>query len=152
MTTKIIITENAIIEAAPSKVYGIMRDYQVGHPAILPKSFFKRLILHEGGTGAGTVFTVEAEVFGQKSSLTMHVDEPQPGVVLREQSPKGDLVTTFTFEPVDNGTRTRLTLYTEQTPSAGLKGWVERFMNPRILRGVYQEELALINAYVQNRP
>lgn len=143
------ITESAIINAAPSKVYAVLSDYHVGHPAILPKSFFKSLTVDEGGKGAGTVFTVVAEVFGTKSVVQMKVDEPKPGVVLREGTLKGDVVTTFTLEPVDNGTRTSLTIYTEQITSSGLRGFVERLLNPHVLRGVYRQELANVNEYVQ---
>ena len=37
------------------------------------------LTVNEGGVGAGTVFTAEAEVMGSKSVVKMRVDEPQPG-------------------------------------------------------------------------
>lgn len=39
--------------------------------------------------------------------------------------------------------------YTEQILSPGLKGVIERLLNPRILRGVYRQELANINQYTQ---
>ncbi len=79
MSEPLKITESAIINATPSKVYVGLTDYRVGHPAILPKSFFKSLTVNEGGVGAGTVFTAEAEVMGSKSVVKMRVDEPQPG-------------------------------------------------------------------------
>jgi len=44
-----------------------------------------------------------------------------PGVVLREGTFNGDVVTTFTFEPLDNGTRTRLTILYRADTFTGLE-------------------------------
>jgi len=146
--TTLVITESAIIDAPPSKVYAILSDYHVGHAAVLPKEFFTQMTVEQGGQGTGTIITVQMSVYGSKSTLRMAVDEPQPGVVLREKSLTSDLVTTFTFEPLDDGTRTRLTLYTTQSTATGFRGLMERVMNPPITRRIYRKELALINDYV----
>lgn len=149
MAANIIIRESAVIHAAPSKVYDIIRDYRVSHPAILPTSLFKKLTVLEGGVGEGTVFTVETETLGQRNTMTMRVTEPKRGEVLREQTTDGKLFTDFIFEPLDGGAHTRLTFHTEQVSAGGLRGWVERLLMPRLLRGVYIQELKNIDAYAQ---
>ena len=47
------VTGIARIDAPAAKVYGILADYHVGHPSILPPAF-RNLIVEEGGVGAGT--------------------------------------------------------------------------------------------------
>lgn len=47
-----------VIDAPPDRVYALIADYRSGHPRILPKAYFKELVVEQGGVGAGTVVRV----------------------------------------------------------------------------------------------
>ena len=142
----------ARVQAPPERVYGIIADYHVGHPAILPKQFTS-LDVEAGGTGAGTVIRCEMRVLGQKQVFRAAVTEPQPGRVLVETIIEGDpLVTTFTVEPADSGRACDVTISSVIEQKPGLRGTIERFLSPRILEPIYREELRLLNEYAKGRP
>lgn len=130
-----------MIPATPNHVYGIISDYHEGHQAILPRKYFDEMVVLEGGQGAGTRITVEMTVMGVKAFYDMKVTEPEPGRVLQEQDNKLGVITTFTVEPRHNGSHSHVTIATEMTASPGVKGWIEKWMNPPIMRRIYHEEL-----------
>lgn len=131
------------IDAPIEVLYNLVSDYQVGHPAILPPNYFKKLTVESGGNGAGTVARAEMDVMGSKRSFVLRVSEPVPGRVLVEEDSVSGTVTRFVFDPLDDG-RTRVTIATEARTTAGLRGFLERLMNPSITRRIYHEELALL--------
>lgn len=131
------------INAPAATIYALLADYHQGHPTILPKQF-TRLTVKEGGIGAGTVFEAEIVAMGSKRIFTMHVTEPEAGRVLAETDPKTGTVTTFTVEPLADGTQSRVTIATELKTGGGLMGFIERLTSPSFLRRVYQDELRLI--------
>ena len=45
---------SAVVPASPDVVYKIIADYCHGHPGILPREYFRKVEVLEGGTGAGT--------------------------------------------------------------------------------------------------
>lgn len=137
----IVVTEARDVAAPPRAVHAVFADYRVAHPAILPKRAFLSLVVEKGGTGAGTIFRLEMKAFGAKRTMRAEVTEPEPGRRLVETDLDTGLRTTFGFEPLDGGARTRVTLRTEWT-TPGLRGWLERRFAPRFLRKVYAEELA----------
>ena len=140
-----------IIDAPPDQVYAIISDYHAGHPAILPSRYFTDLAVTEGGQGEGTAVTVHMKIFGVKALLNLVVSEPEPGRVLVEEDKSAGVVTTFTLEPVDDGERTRLTISTDARTSPGVKGLMERVVNPAISRKIYREELQQLARVVQER-
>ncbi len=137
-----------IVPASPDVVYGVLSDYEVGHPAILPKAF-KELRVTKGGQGAGTEFYTKMMVFGVTQEYNMVVTEPEPGHILTEEDPTLGTKTNFIFEAVENGQACRLTFQTDMPLSNGLAGWFEKKMNPPITKRVYKEEMENIKAYVQ---
>lgn len=136
------------IPAPPEKVYAVIADYRVGHPAILPKAF--TLHLESGGTGAGTVFRLDTRFLGKTQSARMAVTEPEPGRLLVESTEDDALVTKFIFEPIAGGTR--VTFSTVGPVRGGILGSVERWLVVRFLRRIYAEELGNLAAYVAARP
>ena len=137
-----------IINARPEEVYAVFRDYRVSHPAVLPKPFFEYLTVHEGGLGAGTKFTAGMNVYGNKSTFSATVSEPEPGRVILEKDDDERLVTHFIMDPVENGKKTNVTLRTKAQTSGGLKGLFERMMMPSILRTMYKQELTNVGEYI----
>lgn len=132
--------------AAPAAViYAILSDYHTGHPSVLPPQYFKSLVVEEGGVGAGTVVRVDMEVMGVKQAYRLVVTEPEPGRVLAEADAAAGTATRFVLEPLGND-RTRLTISTTMRTSGGLRGRLERWLNPPIMRRIYSEELERIEA------
>lgn len=135
------VQESAIIDAPADRLYNILADYHQGHPSILPKRYFKRLDVLEGGQGAGTVIRVEMSALGTTAQYTMTVSEPQPGRILQEEDPTAGVVTTFTVEPLDDGARSRVTIATEARTPSGPRGWLEKLVTPPVSRRIYRQEL-----------
>ena len=141
----------ARIPAPAAHVYGIIADYNVGHPAILPKQFTS-LTVEQGGRGAGTVIRCEMRVLGRTQVFRAAVTEPQPGRVLVETIIEGDpLVTTFTVEPAADGGACDVTISSLIQGKPGLRGMIERLLSPKILEPMYREELRLLNQYATGR-
>jgi len=144
MPTKYRVEASAHIDAPPARVYGIIADYRVGHPSILPKPF-KNFVVEKGGTGAGTTIRFEVHAFGTVTRFRAIVTEPDPGRVLVETNIEPtESPTTFTVVPGANG-GTDVTFLTEATTSRdGLGGVIERFLSKRFLQKLYTQELALL--------
>jgi hypothetical protein len=140
-----------VIDASPAAVYAILSDYRVGHPAILPKQYFKELTVKEGGQGAGTVIDIRMEVMGKELRFHQTVSEPEPGRVLMESETDGSIVTTFTLDPINNGNQTRVTIATNAKPSPGITGVIERILNPIVQRRMYTEELHILADYAHSQ-
>jgi hypothetical protein len=147
---EILVSETAVLRAAPEVVYAIFADYVDAHPRVLPRPPFGDLVVERGGIGAGTRFRVEGLERGKMRSLTCEVTEPQPGRVLVESDVASDLVTTFTVEPSDGGRDARVTISTRWT-RGGVRGFVERMLAPRILRPVYRQELRNVEQLARER-
>lgn len=141
-----------VIEARPDKVYAILSDYRVGHPAILPKPYFTELVVEEGGQGAGTIVRVGMEVMGKAFAYRQTISEPEPGRVLKEADPAAGVFTTFTVDPLNGGTHSRVTIATDAALSPGLTGWLERVFNPPLMRRIYRQELQNLAEYVRKQP
>ncbi len=148
---KIFTEVSTLIGSTPETIYSILSDYKVGHPAILPKTFFTDYTVLEGGTGAGTLVRIGMTVLGVKQTLTLQVSEPEPGRVLQEEDKLAGVVTTFTIEPVGSGDRSQITIATHTQASPGLGGLLEQWLNPLITRRIYKKELQLLADYAQRR-
>lgn len=141
--------ESAVIDAPAERLYEIIADYHEGHPAILPTRYFTDITVEEGGQGLGTVVAVKMNVFGSKMLLNLKVTEAIPGRLLVEKDEATGTVTTFNLEPVGEG-QTRVTIATESRTSPGLRGWLEKVMNPPITRRIYREELQQLAEVAMN--
>lgn len=142
-----IVEKSAVIPAQAQKVYDLLADYHVGHPAILPKQFTKLEVL-EGGRGAGTKTRLTMKAWGQTRFMRQEVFEPEPGRVLLERDLDTDLVTTFTFKPLSEN-QTELTLKTVWQAKSGVFGWLEGQVTALAMRSMYETELQNIAAYVR---
>lgn len=133
-----------VIDAPAERVYGIVADYNHGHPSILPPKYFTGLWVEQGGVGAGTIIRFGMKVMGKEYISRAAITEPEPGRVLVETDLEGLLATTFTADPVDAG-RTRMTFSTRgRTRSGGFMGAIEKWFTLRFLPRVYADELALL--------
>jgi hypothetical protein len=146
---EIVISETAVLQAPPEVVYGIFADYHEGHPSVLPRPHFGRLVVERGGTGAGTRFTVEAREGLKMRTYRMDVTEPEPGRLLVETDTESDLVTHFRVEPAEGGA-SRMTITTRYT-RGGLRGWLEARLLPRLARPVFLREMRNAERLAQAR-
>lgn len=133
---------SATISAPAPVVYGLIADYERGHPSILPPEYFEDLVVEAGGHGAGTRIRFTMKAFGQREVSVADVTEPEPGRVLVETVQDTGIVTTFTVTPMeDGGSHVRFdTVY----PAKGVRGWFESLLVPRYLKKVYAAELQLL--------
>jgi polyketide cyclase/dehydrase/lipid transport protein len=130
------------IPAAAAVVYGIIADYRVGHPSILPPQYFENLDVLEGGQGNGTRIRFRVRAFGVRQVMHARVTEPEPGRLLVETDEATGSETRFLVDPLGAG-RSRVTFETDYR-ARGLKGWVEALLVPRYLAKVYAAELDLL--------
>src|SRR6266568_8260812 len=80
----------------------------------------------------------------------MRVDEPEPGRVLTESDTGSSLVTTWTVTPEGHGSRVRVE--TRWQGAGGVGGVFERLFAPRVLRGIYSDELGRLDRYARTTP
>ena len=132
------------IDAAPERVFDILADYRVGHPAILPTRFYTGLAVEQGGYGAGRVSRYGWRAGGGVNRARAAVTEPVPGRVLVETDLGGrGIVTTFTVTPARDG-GSQVEFATDIPSRGGPLGALERWFVRRYLRRVYAEELQLL--------
>lgn len=143
------VTASALIDAPATQIYAIFADYHEGHRAVLPTRYFTNMTVTQGGYGAGTEIDVQMQVFGAKAFYHMKVSEPEPGRVLQEEDLAAGVCTTFTVEPVHGDNHSRVTIATTMSKAPGLKGQLEAWMNPPIMRRIYREELAQLEAVLE---
>ena len=136
---------DATVDAPAALVLQIIRDFEGHHRHILPPAFSDFRVL-AGGVGAGTVTSFTTTLGGRKVHGQTVVTEPATGVV-REDVVGRDMVTTIRVQ--ERGNHAFVTIRTTWTPAGGVSGFLERRFAARMLRDVYREELALLQAYAR---
>ena len=139
--SKIHVEESLIINACAETLYGIVSDYEVGHPAILPKPM-EGLRVDKGGQGLGTEITVLVNLLGMKQSFRQRVTISEPFSLIEESNIDNDLVTRFYFDALTDG-KTKVTISTDFTP----QNFGERLFNPPLMYSMYKRELRNLAEY-----
>lgn len=135
--------------AAPAEtVYGYLSDMREHHPKFLPPAF-SDFEVERGGVGAGTVTRFKVTAGGRSREYRMEVSEPEPGRVLAESDMSSSLVTTFTVTPEDGACRVQIA--TTWEGAGGVGGFFERLFAPRVMRGIYADELERLDRYARER-
>lgn len=135
--------------AAPAdKVYGYFADMREHHPRFLPPAF-SDFRVESGGVGAGTITRFKVTAGGRTREYRMQVAEPEPGRVLTESDTASSLVTTTTVSPQDGASLVRIT--TTWDGAGGIGGFFERMFAPRVMRGIYADELERLDAYAREQ-
>src|SRR5262249_42772307 len=130
--------------------FSIIADYRTAHLAILPRSYFKKLDVLEGGIGAGTRVRGEMRVLGRRVTFEHVVSEPEPGRTLQEADVTGSSVTRFVVDAIDAGSRLWIETWFK-TEREGVPGRIERWATSAMLQRIYREELDLIERYAATR-
>lgn len=136
------------IEAPAEAVYGVIAD-QSEHAHFLPEQF-EDFRVETGGVGAGTVTTFKVNAGRRVRAYRMEISEPEPGRVLRESDTGSSLQTTFTVEP-EGASACRVQIETTWQGAGGVGGFFERTFAPRVMQGIYADELERLNAYARER-
>ena len=139
--SQIHVEATAVLNARAETLYNIVSDYEVGHPAILPKPM-EGLQVDKGGQGLGTEITVFVNMLGMKQSFRQRVTQSVPYHLIEESNIDNDLVTTFYFDALPDG-KTKVTISTDFTPA----NFGERLLNPPLMRSMYKRELQKLEAY-----
>ncbi len=147
--TELHVETERLVAAPADLVYQCIADYRVHHPRFLPPAF-SGFRVEEGGVGAGTVHSFQLTAGRRTRSYRMRVDEPEPGRVLTESDERSSLVTTFTVTPDGAGCRVRIG--TRWQGAGGVGGFFERLFAPRVLTGLYADELERLDRYVRSLP
>ena len=144
------ISARSRVGAPPERVYGILADYNTGHPSILPSAFTK-LTVEKGGVGAGTTISFELRLLGRARRYRASVTEPEPGRVLMERILDNDAVTTFRVDPGALRNESDVTITTKVMVWPGVVGQIQGFVLTWLLESLYRKELSLLRRRVKGR-
>ena len=155
---RIIVVQEGSVGAPAQLTYRLIAD-DAHHEKFLPEGISDFEVV-EGGIGAGTLHRFKVTAGGRARDSLKRVDEPEPGRVITETdqnsslggSPSGSrpteqnssLVTTFTVSPAGDGCRVRIE--TQWNGAGGIGGFFERTFAPKVMRKMYADELARLDA------
>ena len=145
---KITVVKEGAVGAPAELTYRLIADDE-HHRHILPEAFSDFEVL-EGGVGAGTLHRFKIAAGGKLREYVMRVDEPEPGRVISETDQNSSLVTTFTVTPA-GATACAVQIQTQWNGAGGIGGFFERTFAPKVLRKMYAEELAKLDAYAREQ-
>ena len=147
--TQIQAVADRVIQAPADTVYRLIADHEQHHPQFLPGNF-SDFQVESGGVGEGTVTTFKVTAGGRTRAYRMQVAEPEPGRVMTESDTDSSLVTTWTVEPEDGGSRVQIS--TTWNGAGGIGGFFERLFAPRAMRSIYADELERLDQYARQQP
>ena len=142
----ILVSAERTVDAPASAVYGYVADMREHHPHFLPPAF-SDFEVESGGVGAGTITRFTVTAGGRTRQYRMKVAEPEPGRVLTESDTGSSLVTKTTVTP--QGRSSLLQICTSWDGARGIGGFFERLFAPRVMRGIYTDELERLDAYAR---
>lgn len=135
-----------VVGAPPDLVYRLVADMREHHGHFLPPAF-SDFEVQSGGVGAGTIIQFTLTAGGRRRRYRMAIDEPEPGRVLTESDTGSSLVTTWTVVP--EAGQSRVSIATTWEGAGGIGGVFERLFAPKVLRGIYADELERLDRYAR---
>jgi hypothetical protein len=127
-------------------VYRYIADMRDHHPRFLPPAF-SDFHVESAGIGAGTTTRYTMTAGGRTRDYRMKVDEPELGRVLTESDMNSTAVTTFTVSR--QGSTSLVTITSAWDGAGGIGGVFERMFAPKVLRGIYLDEIRRLDAYAR---
>ena len=134
--------------APPDVVYRYLSDMQNHHPYFLPPASSDFQVV-SGGIGEGTVVTFQFTAGGRRRSFRQTLTEPEPGRRMVETDANSSSVTTFVVDPVDGGQSSRVTISTQWNGASGIGGFFERVFAPRVMKGIYLDQIRRLDEYAR---
>jgi Polyketide cyclase / dehydrase and lipid transport len=144
---RILVSAERTVDAPAAAVYSYIADMREHHPRFLPPAF-SGFRVESGGLGAGTITRFTVTVGGRARQYRMQVAEPEPGRVLTESDTGSSLVTKTTVTP--QGGVSLVQISTTWEGAGGIGGFFERLFAPRVMRGIYADELQRLDAYARD--
>jgi len=141
----ILVSAERTVDAPAGAVYGYIADMREHHPHFLPPAF-SDFQVEAGGVGEGTITRFTVTAGGRTRQCRMKVAEPEPGRVLTESDTNSSLVTT-TVTP--QGSMSLVQISTAWEGAGGIGGFFERLFAPRVMRGIYADQLERLGAYAR---
>ena len=145
---RIEVSAEGAVGAPAEAVYRYIADMREHHPHFLPPAF-SDFQVESGGVGAGTVTRFKLTAGGRTREYRTKVAEPEPGRILTESDTGSSSVTTFTVSP--QGAASRVRISTTWDGAGGIGGLFERMFAPRVLQGIYEDELKRLDAYAREQ-
>jgi Polyketide cyclase / dehydrase and lipid transport len=145
---KVQVSAQGLVHAPAEVVYGYIADMREHHPNFLPPAF-SGFDVESGGIGAGTIIRFSLSAGGRTRHFRNEVAEPEPGRVLTESDTTSSAVTTFTVTPAGDNSAVRIA--SEWNGAGGVGGFLERTFAPRVMRGIYADQLSRLDAYAIQR-
>src|SRR6266498_3718126 len=144
--TELSVRAERLVGAPAELAYRCIADYRTHHPRFLPPAF-SDFHVEQGGVGAGTLYSFRLTAGNRTRTYRMRAEEPEPGRVLTESDTGSSLVTTWTVTPEGGDSRVRI--QTRWQGAGGVGGFFERLFAPRVLRGIYADELERLDRYAR---
>jgi hypothetical protein len=138
------------VNAPPDVVYRYLSDMRNHHPHFLPPAFTDFQVV-AGGIGEGTVVTFQLTAGGRRREFRQTLTEPEPGRRMVETDANSSSVTTFVVDPVDGGRSSKVTISTQWNGAGGIGGFFERMFAPRVMRGIYVDEIRRLDEYARSQ-
>jgi hypothetical protein len=147
-----VITASAqgLVAAPPDVVYRYLSDMQNHHPHFLPPAFSDFRVV-AGGIGEGTVVTFQFAAGGRRRDIRQTLTEPEPGHRMVETDANSSSVTTFVVDSVDAGKSSTVTISTQWNGALGIGGFFERIFAPRVMRGIYIDQIRRLDEYARSQ-
>lgn len=142
------VSQEGQVGAPAELTYRLIADDE-HHQRFLPDGFSDFQVL-EGGVGAGTLHRFTIAAGGRSREYVMRVSEPEPGRVITETDQNSSLSTSFTVTPAGAGS-CAVRIDTRWQGAGGIGGFFERLFAPRVMRRMYADELARLDAYARDQ-
>lgn len=144
----VVASAERVVDAPAATVYGYIADMRTHHPHFLPPAFSDYQV-ESGGVGADTIVRFKITAGGRTRGYRTVVAEPEPARTITESDTQSSAVTTFTVTP--QGHRSLVRISTTWNGAGGVGGVFERIFAPRVMRGIYADELERLDAYARGR-
>lgn len=118
----------------------------------LPAPAFSDFHVVSGGIGEGTVVAFQFSGGGRSQEFRQTLTEPEPGRPMVETDANSSSVTTFVVDPIDGGESSKVTISTQWNGARGIGGFFERMLAPRVMRGIYLDQIRRLDEYARSQP
>ena len=124
------------VDAAPDRVFEVLRDYREGRPRILTDNYSAYRV-ESGGVGDGTVIAYHFAAGGRERDYRLRVEESTRELTERDEL--SSFISTWSVAP--SGAGSEVTIQSSWEGAGGIGGFFERTFAPMGLRKIYGQML-----------
>jgi hypothetical protein len=96
------------------------------------------------------VVTFQFAPGGRRRDFRQTLTEPEPGRRMVETDANSSSVTTFLVDPIDAEKSSKVTISTQWNGVRGIGGFFERIFAPRVMRGIYMDQIRRLDEYARS--